>query len=81
MVKVFFDGKIFVDCMFKQFVEEIFVVYEVMKDELEFQFKVFVLEYFELLKDYVFGFILDFFCSLVVYINVFWLVLICEFDN
>jgi alpha,alpha-trehalase len=81
MAKVFPDGKTFVDCTPKQPAEEILAAYEAMKDEPEFQLKAFVLEYFELPKDYASGFTSDPSRSPAAHINALWPVLTREPDN
>lgn len=81
MAKVFPDGKTFVDCTPKQPAEEILAAYEAMKDEPEFQLKAFVLEHFELPKDYASGFTSDPSRSPAAHINALWPVLTREPDN
>lgn len=81
MAKVFPDGKTFVDCTPKQSAEEILAAYEAMKDEPEFQLKAFVLEHFELPKNYASGFTSDPSRSPAAHINALWPVLTREPDN
>lgn len=81
MAKVFPDGKTFVDCTPKQPAEEILAAYEAMKEEPEFQLKAFVLEHFELPKNYASGFTSDPSRSPAAHINALWPVLTREPDN
>jgi len=81
MAKVFPDGKTFVDCTPKQPAEEILAAYEAMKGEPEFHLKAFVLEHFELPKDYASGFTSDPSRSPAAHINALWPVLTREPDN
>lgn len=81
MAKVFPDGKTFVDCTPKQPAEEILAAYEAMKEEPEFQLRAFVLEHFELPKNYASGFTSDPSRSPAAHINALWPVLTREPDN
>ena len=81
MAKVFPDGKTFVDCTPKQPTSVILEAYEKMKGEPEFQLRAFVLEYFELPKNYASGFTSDPTRSPSEHINALWPVLTREPDS
>ncbi len=81
MGKVFPDGKTFVDCTPKMPDEEILAAYEAQKDEPEFHLKAFVMEYFELPKQYASGFQSDSSRTAAEHINALWPVLTREPDS
>ncbi len=81
MSEVFPDGKTFVDCTPKQPADEILAAYEAAKGEPEFHLKAFVLEHFELPKDYASGFTSDTSRSPAGHINALWPVLTREPDS
>lgn len=81
MGKVFPDGKTFVDCTPKFSTDEILSAYEAAKGQAEFHLKAFVLEHFELPKQYASGFTSDTSRSATEHINVLWPVLTREPSN
>jgi alpha,alpha-trehalase len=81
MSKVFPDGKTFVDCTPKMEDEEILAAYEANKNKEEFHLKAFVLEHFELPKQYASGFQSDTSRTAEEHINTLWPILTREPDG
>jgi alpha,alpha-trehalase len=81
MAAVFPDGKTFVDCSPKYPAAEIRKKYEAAKDQPEFHLKAFVLENFDLPKQYASGFEADTSRSIAEHINVLWPILTREADQ
>jgi len=81
MAKAFPDGKTFVDCTPKQSAEQILAAYEEVKGDPEFHLKAFVLEHFELPKNYASGFKSDTSRTAAEHINALWPVLTREPDS
>ena len=80
MAAVFPDGKTFVDCVPKYAPAEIVKKYEAAKNQQEFHLKAFVLENFDLPKQYASGFEADTSRSIEEHIRVLWPVLTREAD-
>jgi alpha,alpha-trehalase len=75
MARVFPDGKTFVDCTPKYSTDVILQKYEAQKGQSEFHLKAFVLENFELPRQYASGFTTDTSRSAAEHINALWDVL------
>ncbi|MEM1326307.1 MAG: alpha,alpha-trehalase TreF [Bacteroidota bacterium] len=78
---VFPDSKTFVDCVPKMSAAEILANYEAQKTVADFDLKAFVLEYFELPKQYATDFQSDTSRDVQAHINVLWDVLTREADQ
>lgn len=81
MAAVFPDGKTFVDCRPKYPAQEIREKYQAAKDQPEFHLKAFVLENFELPKQYSSDFEADTSRTIVEHINALWPVLTRKADQ
>ena len=75
MNQVFPDGKTFVDCVPKYPTDEILANYQAAREDPGFDLKAFVLDHFELPKQYASGFESDTSRSVIEHINALWPVL------